>query len=189
MVASGPYRLPEPLGLLAIPVIWTGLEYFRCELYYLRFAWLTPGLAFSNSPLLRSAGVYGITFVLLSLLAFCNCFRNGLSLGVVSLVGLAVAANIPAAVAPLALPKGPEVVGIQLEEASESEILRALDRGLGEHPRADVFVLSEDAAPAIPDSFFEWCRVHRRYLILGSSDPGRRRARLRGRMRFTTLRL
>ena len=28
-------------GVLWLPVIWLGLEYFRSELYYLRFAWLT----------------------------------------------------------------------------------------------------------------------------------------------------
>jgi apolipoprotein N-acyltransferase len=31
-----------------VPVIWTGTEYFRSELYYLRFSWLNIGYAFSN---------------------------------------------------------------------------------------------------------------------------------------------
>ena len=32
-----------------IPFIWTGLEYFRSELNYLRFSWLNVGYAFSDS--------------------------------------------------------------------------------------------------------------------------------------------
>ncbi len=28
-----------------IPIIWTGLEYFRSELYYLKFSWLNIGYA------------------------------------------------------------------------------------------------------------------------------------------------
>src|SRR5579872_5115377 len=35
-------------GALWLPVIWLSLEYFRSELYYLRFAWLTPGFALSH---------------------------------------------------------------------------------------------------------------------------------------------
>src|ERR1043166_2968545 len=39
----------KPLwAAVAIPFIWTGLEYFRSELYYLRFSWLNVGYAFSG---------------------------------------------------------------------------------------------------------------------------------------------
>ena len=37
-------------SLLLIPFLWSGLEYFRSELYYLRFSWLSAGYAFSASP-------------------------------------------------------------------------------------------------------------------------------------------
>lgn len=36
--------------LALAPFIWTGLEYFRCELYYLRFGWLTFGMANTTAP-------------------------------------------------------------------------------------------------------------------------------------------
>ena len=39
-----------------IPFLWTGLEYFRSELYYLRFTWLNVGYAFSDSPLPEGQG-------------------------------------------------------------------------------------------------------------------------------------
>src|SRR6185312_9589463 len=46
--------------LLLLPFLWTGLEYFRSELYYLRFSWLSVGYVFAGSPtwLFKSLGVY-----------------------------------------------------------------------------------------------------------------------------------
>src|SRR5207244_1764341 len=61
-------RMPLWASALLIPLIWTGLEYFRSELYYLRFSWLSAGYAFSNADILTGAawlGVYGIGFVLM----------------------------------------------------------------------------------------------------------------------------
>ena len=41
-----------------IPIVWTGIEYFRSELYYLKFSWLNIGYAFHFSTL----GMYGSGF-------------------------------------------------------------------------------------------------------------------------------
>lgn len=52
-----------------IPFVWTGLEYFRSELYYLRFSWLNAGYAFSEhvqAVPFGLLGVYGLGFVLMS---------------------------------------------------------------------------------------------------------------------------
>ncbi len=43
-------RLGPRWGWLLIPFVWTGLEYFRSELYYLRFSWLNVGFAFAGAP-------------------------------------------------------------------------------------------------------------------------------------------
>src|SRR5579859_1712253 len=63
----GPVR-----AALLIPFIWTGLEYFRSELYYLRFSWLNVGYAFAGNlqwlPL-RHVGVYGLGFLLMAVVA------------------------------------------------------------------------------------------------------------------------
>ena len=53
---------------MLIPFVWTGLEYFRSELYYLRFSWLNVGYAFAGAPwqgALKLAGTYGVGFVLM----------------------------------------------------------------------------------------------------------------------------
>ena len=42
-------RLGRVPALILIPFLWTGLEYFRSELYYLRFSWLNAGYAFSEN--------------------------------------------------------------------------------------------------------------------------------------------
>ena len=41
-------RFGPKCGWLLIPFLWTGLEYFRSELYYLRFSWLNVGYAFAG---------------------------------------------------------------------------------------------------------------------------------------------
>ncbi len=51
-----------------IPFIWTGIEYFRSELWYLKFAW--AGLGYSQhayTPMIQISditGIYGISFVI-----------------------------------------------------------------------------------------------------------------------------
>src|SRR2546429_2983629 len=69
------------LAGLWVPFVWTGVEYFRSELYYLRFSWLNVGYVFSDSPqIFRTThlGVYGVAMVLmlivapLALLATCR---------------------------------------------------------------------------------------------------------------------
>ena len=46
------------------PFFWTGLEYFRSELYYLKFSWLNVGYAFAEWTIIpwQHVGVFGIGF-------------------------------------------------------------------------------------------------------------------------------
>src|ERR1041385_2444587 len=60
------------LAVVLIPCVWTGLEYFRSELYYLRFSWLNAGYAFAGSPQIFTAthlGMYGVGLLLMALIA------------------------------------------------------------------------------------------------------------------------
>src|ERR1039457_3659391 len=50
-----------------IPFVWTGIEYFRSELYYLKFSWLNIGYALPGGSGLL--GVYGIGFLIFLLIA------------------------------------------------------------------------------------------------------------------------
>ncbi|MDB6056889.1 MAG: Apolipoprotein N-acyltransferase-like protein, partial [Verrucomicrobiales bacterium] len=67
------------LGLVLIPFLWTGIEYFRSELYYLKFSWLSVGYAFSNAfnlPDIASLGVYGIGFCAMLVVVAVHSWRS-----------------------------------------------------------------------------------------------------------------
>lgn len=51
-------------GLLAA-VLWVGVEYFRSEIFSLRFPWITPGTGLPPNGLTPIVGVYGVSFVVL----------------------------------------------------------------------------------------------------------------------------
>ena len=65
-------RLGQVRALLLLPFLWTGLEYFRSELYFLRFSWFNAGYAFWEWPSAIGAfgGVYGVGFWLMDLIGF-----------------------------------------------------------------------------------------------------------------------
>jgi apolipoprotein N-acyltransferase len=57
-----------------IPIIWTGLEYFRSELYYLKFSWLNAGYALPLASALL--GMYGAGLLIFFLAAFFFQWRQ-----------------------------------------------------------------------------------------------------------------
>lgn len=169
------------LGWLLIPFIWCGLEYFRSELYYLRFSWLSPGFAFGEAPYwvpLHALGTYGLGFILMGLACGAAIVwrRSKLcALGV--LVGGIGALRLWAAL-PSAQASSPthghslRIAGVQMEFPTENEVLVRLNGLLRRYPEADLFVLSEYTfTEPVPDRVTNWCREHRRYLVVGGKDP------------------
>jgi len=156
-------------GALWLPIIWLGLEYFRSELYYLRFAWLTPGFALSHPDWVKFAalGTYGFSFAVLSLVVILETFeRVRFSIIAVCLILALVPVSRGSRPA-----DGPFVVGIQLEGASEHEVLESLERAGHERPDLDLVVLSEYAFEAeIPISVRNWCSEHQKYLVAGGKE-------------------
>ena len=61
-------RLPQVPAWLLAPVLWTGIEYYRSELFVLKFGWLGLGYGVVNAPLLAHgaswAGCYGLSFAI-----------------------------------------------------------------------------------------------------------------------------
>ena len=173
-------RLGPRWGWLLVPFVWTGLEYFRSELYYLRFSWLNAGYAFSGAPwqpALRLAGVYGIGFLLISLAAGAACLwqkSRARSLGVLALgAGGICLGGLLCGREPLSesLPKV-RVAGVQMEFPTEREVLLRLNDLIRLYPDAELVVLSEYTfGEPVPEAVREWCRENRRYLIVGGKDP------------------
>lgn len=156
--------------LLVAPVIWTALEFFRSELYWLRFAWLTPGMAFDQWPGVVSAvGSYGIGFVAAVLAAGASpLLHSPLRVSSTSpSLGALLAAVLCASANPAAA-KSVQIAGAQLEFPTHDEVLATLNKLVARYPKTELIVLSEytfDDAP--PKSVLKWCRDHRRYLIAG----------------------
>jgi len=139
-------------GALLVPFLWTGLEYLRSELYYLRFSWLNIGYAFSGSafqPLLKWFGVYGIGFLAAAAVSGVSLLkpkRAALAvLGTSALAILALFLNEDGSFQrpPSTQEQGIMVAGVQLEFPSDADVVAALDKLQVAYPDAELLVLSE----------------------------------------------
>ena len=164
------------LSSVLVPFVWTGLEYFRSELYYLRFSWLSVGFTFSASPQVFSAthlGVYGVALVLMALAAWLSLL-TGMRAAVltgVSLVALSCLIDLPAGTSTPPGSTQVQVAGLQMEYPAELEVPLALDQLLDRYPKAELIVLSEYTFEGpIPERVKRWCRQRRKYLIAGGKE-------------------
>jgi apolipoprotein N-acyltransferase len=167
-------RFGPARAVCLVPFIWTGLEYFRSELYYLKLSWLNVGYAFSDclSFPFHTLGVYGAGFVAaLMAAAFVMTRFSTVRLAV---VGIALFASFAGTrhhgieTAPAQI----RIAGIQMEVPAERHIGTALDRLAAAYPNADLLVLSEYSLDGpVPDALKQWCRLHRKYLVAGGKDP------------------
>jgi apolipoprotein N-acyltransferase len=168
-----------------IPVVWTGIEYFRSELYYLKFSWLNIGYAlpasFNGAGVFR-IGMYGLGFLVFGIIV-ANFHRRLIfaHLKKMTLIKLILIILFVAILSALFLPSlaepGPKVTllpiaGIQMEFPSPGVLPKALNKALAKNPDAQVFVLSEYTLDGpVPDSLKQWCREHSRFLVVGGKDP------------------
>ncbi|HEX5218540.1 MAG TPA: nitrilase-related carbon-nitrogen hydrolase [Verrucomicrobiae bacterium] len=175
---------------ILVPFLWTGLEYFRSELYYLRFSWLNVGYAFAESSICpwNYLGVYGMGFVIAagsSWLLVTSAKRvltfTAITPGALFLIAFVV---LPTAKIKRTAPDL-RVAGVQLEFPDGDQIIRALDQivtedynlvanHVGNRP-VELVVLSEytlDGEP--PQSLRDWCKANGKFLIVGGKDtsPG-----------------
>jgi apolipoprotein N-acyltransferase len=172
-------RLGPVPALFLIPFLWTGLEYFRSELYYLRFSWFNAGYVFSGNTQwlpFHLLGVYGIGFFLMMAISLSTLLQRKHQLFVNSalLLLLGILANVPAAKRQsLAIPAdGFQAAGVQLEFPSEAQIILSLNKLINVYPQARLLLLSEYTIDGpVPPQIKSWCKMNRRYLIIGAKDP------------------
>jgi apolipoprotein N-acyltransferase len=167
-------RLGAKWTALLLPFLWTGLEYFRSELYPLRFAWMNAGYALSGppfSPLFHWLGVYGVGFVAAAIAGLVLARRALPAMAVgACLLGLPPIAGLFA--------KAPSdghairIAGVQMEFPAEQELRPMLERLVKLHPEAELLVLSEYTLDGpVPESLKQWCKARGRYLIVGGKLP------------------
>lgn len=172
----------EKWTALLIPFVWTGFEYFRSELYYLRFSWLNAGYVFANTlhwlPM-RELGMYGFGFTIMLLIGLTDLLPRKTSCQalVASLGILAILNNLPApkGVADKTVGNTVAVAGVQMEFPSEPEIMLNLNKLARAHPEAQILVLSEYTldGPVTP-RLKTWCVENHRYLVLGGKAPAQK---------------
>jgi apolipoprotein N-acyltransferase len=180
-------------GALLVPFLWTGLEYFRSELYYLKFAWLNVGFAFGTR---QPFGIYGAGFCVAALSAVWlirseDLYHMTLRQLMIYLIllGILAALLFPTFAFEKAGPRmraNPLIAGVQLEFPNGSEIIQSLEKIVAQQsgiklPRfkdttnVDLIVLSEYTLDGEPtDALKDWCRTNQKFLIVGGKDssPG-----------------
>lgn len=166
-------RLPSRLLVVALPVLWTGLEYFRSELYYLRFSWLTPGAALAPALPASSVavfGAYGLGFLLFLVTAAALFLKDRTRLLTIALVvGAMAALSWPRST--LDTGKVVRIAGAQTETVAEDQLPKVLSEILRQFPDTELLVLSEYCLEGTPDAALrEWCRTHRRHVIAGGRE-------------------
>jgi apolipoprotein N-acyltransferase len=173
-------RLGPRWGWLLIPFVWTGLEYFRSELYYLRFSWLNAGYAFIGAPwqsVLKLTGVYGVGFLLMTIAAGAAYLwqkSRMRPLGVLALGagGICLGGLLCGQESSSRSQAKVRVAGVQMEFPTEREVLLRLNDLIHSYPQTELVVLSEYTfGEPVPEVIKGWCRKNRRYLVVGGKDP------------------
>ncbi len=168
-------RLGPLVAAIALPMLWTGLEYFRSEIYYLRFSWLSAGGAFSASPVpLAAAGVYGVAFLLMALVGALCVLPQKMALATASaaLAGLCLLSQLPPP-APVAAAQIPSlrVAGLQMEVPMESDLIVGLDKLIAHYPETDLVLLSEYSFQSPPpEGILDWCRRNKKHMVAGGKE-------------------
>jgi len=169
-------RFGDDWMLVLAPFIWTGLEYFRCELYYLRFGWMTFGMAgnFALGLPFAQLGVFGCGFVFVTLAALAHHYGISKTAKPVFLfVAIVVLLQLTSGGgSKIRGGKRIPVAGVQLEFPNEQQIIPALNRAHTQFTNAQLFMLSEYTFQSPPpQSVRDWCATNRVYLVVGGTEP------------------
>ncbi len=179
------HRKGGPVWTIALaPVLWMGFEFFRTEVWMLRFAWLTPGFALPAAEmgwLFQSLGVYGSGALLVMTGAALVLWRKPLAMAAGVLVPLLLLAGSHPVTPATTL----RITGVQLEDVMPDQLMEGLEAARAAHPDTPLFLLPEYSFDGtIPPDFLRWCREHRVHLIAGGKDYQKGRKNRQGGLAF-----
>jgi apolipoprotein N-acyltransferase len=172
-------RWGKAKAMWLIPIVWTGIEYFRSELYYLKFSWLNVG--YTSSIGSGFFGMFGVGFIVFGIIvAIFNRQQILAELNKITLIELliiiviicfAMAMRLPALAESKSRHRTLSIVGVQMEFPPQNIIPKMLDQALAKNTNTQIFVLSEYTFDgAVPDSLKNWCRDNSRFLVVGGKD-------------------
>ncbi|MBA4146829.1 MAG: hypothetical protein H0X66_01855 [Verrucomicrobia bacterium] len=163
-----------PAALL-IPFLWMGLEYFRSELYYLRFSWMNVGFSFQGQfmSLVGFLGVYGIGLLLAGVASLATQMRLKRAVLMITITGIGIAILENTSIERgTTTDKHATVAGVQLEFPEENAVVIALNRLIADNPAAKLLILSEYTFQGVvPPVIRAWCKKNERYLVVGGKQP------------------
>jgi len=157
-----------------IPIVWTGIEYFRSELYLLKFSWLNVGYAlpelFSRAYHLGMYGAGCVVFLIAAAYPYRFLLKPSWKEWIVIILILLILSSLT--VVPFAnIHRLPKIVGVQMEFPPPNIIPEVLNHALAKNPEAQIFVLSEYTFEGpVSDSLKNWCREHSRFLVVGGEQ-------------------
>jgi len=164
--------------LALAPFIWTGLEYFRSELYYLRFGWMTFGMAHYDFPITaRGTGVFWLGFLVIIIAAalrlICRHHKVAAAVALGIILSLLYIRDRLSIVSPGSdYPHGLPVAGIQLEFPNDQQVITALNQVRAKFSHAELLMLSEYTFQTPPPQIVrDWCASNQVYLVVGGKEP------------------
>ena len=168
-----------PLQILLLVCSWMALEYVRGELYYLKFSWATPGMAFSSSPVMRwigCLGVYGLSAGCLLIASLSLLFKPAKGLGwitgstLVASVLLLFASNQQTHTTPAS--NSVQIGGLHLDDPGSPASVQVLNEFMDRHPTTELIVLAEYSFFGEPPKpLRDWCRTRHQVYPAGGTQP------------------
>jgi len=174
-------RLPQVPAWLLAATLWTGIEYFRSELFILKFGWLGLGYGVIHSSVAAACasciGSFGLTFLLVSL---AGLIADKMALGRKNLLVCAglyilfiIAYSIPLA-APL--PERPLRVRLVQAASEDDQSFFSLSSPLPDRP-VDIVVWPEYSLvsdptrqPRVWSKLAEVARANHAYFLFGAKE-------------------
>lgn len=167
-------RFGREWGVATAPFLWMGLEFIRCEVWPLKFAWLTPGFVLPAewwAGSFHHLGVYGTGALLVYAAAWVADTSRGAIKWVLPAVLPAGLICLPAANPGEDPAKSIAVAGVQWEEPLPEQIIESLDEALKRAPESQLIVLSEYTYQTEPPPELKaWCKRNQVPVLVGGVD-------------------
>lgn len=173
---AGARRWGARVMTVLAPVLMVGVEFFRSEVWPLRFTWDTAGFALPAiewKSAFWALGIYGTGALLLGLVVVATSKTRIAAIALIPLGVLWMGKLFPPSTSSAS--ESVAVAGLQWEDGSSELYLKWLDAALLGHPETQLFVFSEYSFPGPPPpEITDWARTHGRFVITCGADvvPG-----------------